>query len=249
MKLLTVFISFFQSTNFQPINSLLSFSYSQCYAPIMISPGKNIPLFSNPLLEKLSHVHPVIPGAIFIPVIIYCVYHGAQIGVNYPLAAVAFIIGAFSWSFVEYSMHRGIFHFPPKGKWGWRFHYLFHGIHHDDPNDARRLVMPPVISIPLSILFYSLYTTIFGEAIGSFFFAGFTAGYLGYDYTHFYVHHGRPKSRIAKFLHRQHMLHHFHNDEANYGVSSPLWDIVFRTFQPKKTEKVALDYSNHRQVS
>ena len=58
-------------------------------------------------------------------------------------------------------------------------------------------------------------------------FAGFLIGYLMYDYTHYYLHHVVPKSKLGKRLREQHMRHHF---QDRYGfVSSPLWDAVFRT--------------------
>ena len=38
-----------------------------------------------------------------------------------------------------------------------------------------------------------------------------------------------PKSRLGKHLREQHMRHHFQDHRFGYGVSSPLWDVVFRT--------------------
>ncbi|MCX7670270.1 MAG: sterol desaturase family protein [Anaerolineae bacterium] len=32
-----------------------------------------------------------------------------------------------------------------------------------------------------------------------------------------------------KFLKRYHMMHHFKQPDAYFGVSSPLWDMVFGT--------------------
>jgi dihydroceramide fatty acyl 2-hydroxylase len=37
------------------------------------------------------------------------------------------------------------------------------------------------------------------------------------------------RSRWAKYLKRYHMMHHFKTPQARYGVSSPVWDVVFRT--------------------
>lgn len=34
--------------------------------------------------------------------------------------------------------------------------FTFHGVHHDYPNDSFRLVMPPVVSIPLYVVMYML---------------------------------------------------------------------------------------------
>jgi sterol desaturase/sphingolipid hydroxylase (fatty acid hydroxylase superfamily) len=35
--------------------------------------------------------------------------------------------------------------------------------------------------------------------------------------------------RIGRFLRQHHMAHHYTKPDRNFGVSSPLWDLVFRT--------------------
>ena len=95
-----------------------------------------------------------------------------------------------------------------------------------------RLVMPPSVSIPLAALFLLAFWLILGDA-GFPVFGGFIAGYLIYDYTHYYVHHFVPKTKLGKRLREAHMRHHFQDHRYGYGVSSPLWDVVFRTL-PKK---------------
>jgi sterol desaturase/sphingolipid hydroxylase (fatty acid hydroxylase superfamily) len=92
-----------------------------------------------------------------------------------------------------------------------------------------RLVMPPGASIPLATLFFGLFWLIFGIPTGLPLFAGFLIGYLAYDYTHYYLHHAVPKTEAGKRLREQHMRHHFQDHRYGYGVSTPLWDAVFRT--------------------
>ncbi len=60
-------------------------------------------------------------------------------------------------------------------------------------------------------------------------FSGFILGYLVYDMLHYATHHLPMQGRVMKYLKRYHMLHHFKTPEQRYGVSSPLWDFVFRT--------------------
>ena len=84
-------------------------------------------------------------------------------------------------------------------------------------------------------LFFFLFTLIFGTPAAYPCFAGFIAGYLVYDYTHFHLHHHVPKTAAGKQLREQHMRHHFQDHRYGYGVSSPLWDIVFRTRSQKLT--------------
>jgi 4-hydroxysphinganine ceramide fatty acyl 2-hydroxylase len=150
-----------------------------------------------------------------------------------------FVVGILVWSFTEYTLHRFIFHFVPKSGWGKQIHFLFHGVHHDYPNDSTRLVMPPIVSIPLAALFYFLFTKILGAYYLPPFFAGFIAGYLSYDLTHYAVHHFGLHGKISLYLKQQHMRHHYMDPDNNYGVSSPLWDFVFGTYAKRQKQESA----------
>ena len=56
----------------------------------------------------------------------------------------------------------------------------------------------------------------------------------GYDGTHYYVHHFVPTTRWGKLLRRHHLTHHFADHDGGFGVSTPLWDVVFHTLPSKK---------------
>ena len=60
-------------------------------------------------------------------------------------------------------------------------------------------------------------------------FAGFLLGYLVYDMAHYHIHHHRSKNRLSLALRRYHYRHHFQQSDRGFGVTSPLWDRVFRT--------------------
>jgi len=59
--------------------------------------------------------------------------------------------------------------------------------------------------------------------------AGFLAGYLAYDLTHYAQHHFPMRSGYAKYIKRYHMQHHYKDPNTRFGVSTPIWDWVFRT--------------------
>lgn len=146
----------------------------------------------------------------------------------------AFLVGLFLWTFAEYNLHRFVFHFSPKTPAQERITYLFHGIHHHQPQCKTRLVMPPAVSIPLSALFYGLFYLVVGKLLGLPHWVhplvgGFTLGYLVYDLTHYATHHFAMRSGILRYLKRYHMMHHYKTPDQRFGVSSPLWDIVYRT--------------------
>ena len=74
---------------------------------------------------------------------------------------------------------------------------MIHGVHHDHPNDPRRLVLPPAFSIPLALLFLLAFVGVLGTPLAWAFAAGFYLGYVIYDTLHFLLHHTHPKGRSA----------------------------------------------------
>ena len=187
------------------------------------------PLFESRFLDFFSRIHPVVPALIYVPAIVALIVLGADGGKGALALVGLFAAGVFIWTLAEYWLHRLVFHWDPDHPVGHRLHFIIHGVHHDHPNDKMRLVMPPGASIPLALLFFGLFWLIFGTPTAYPLFAGFLAGYLIYDYTHYYLHHFVPKSARGKQLREQHMRHHFQDHRFGYGVSSPLWDVVFRT--------------------
>jgi sterol desaturase/sphingolipid hydroxylase (fatty acid hydroxylase superfamily) len=193
-------------------------------------------MFDNDILERFSRIHPATPFVVWIPVSAFFMYRCfARHDVGVLVAIGMFALGMLAWSFAEYVLHRWIFHWTNETAWGRRVHFLLHGVHHDFPNDKDRLVMPLPTSIPLGVIFYTLFYFTIGLAHAEPFFAGFAMGYLFYDGTHYYVHHFRPTWRWGRFLRKHHMTHHFADHDGGFGVSSPLWDIVFRTWPAKKS--------------
>jgi dihydroceramide fatty acyl 2-hydroxylase len=186
-------------------------------------------MFKNDLLEKLSHVHPVTPAVLFLPVIAASMWasaavdHTAAIDVAWQVVA-----GYLGWTLTEYWLHRLFFHLPVRGPISQRIYFFVHGVHHDWPWDHSRLVMPPSVSLILGALFYTLFRALFGPDIHALF-AGFALGYLIYDTVHWYTHAGAPRNRVLRFLRREHLVHHFREPGTRFGVSCPWWDVVFRT--------------------
>ncbi|MSO41120.1 MAG: fatty acid hydroxylase [Solirubrobacterales bacterium] len=187
------------------------------------------PIFEGRFLEFFSRIHPAVPAVIYVPVIGGSVWAGAYGGLAAWELALLFVAGLALWTFSEYWLHRLVFHWEPKFRGGDRLHFVIHGVHHDHPNDAMRLVMPPAASIPLAVIFLALFGLIFGAPTAYPLFAGFIAGYLAYDYTHYHLHHHTPKTDSGKRLREQHMRHHFQDHHYGFGVSSPFWDLVFGT--------------------
>jgi sterol desaturase/sphingolipid hydroxylase (fatty acid hydroxylase superfamily) len=186
-------------------------------------------MFESDFIEFFSRVHPAIPLLLYVPVIAYMVYVSLwQQKLSILAVTGLFLLGVLLWTLLEYLIHRYIFHYEPKTRLGKRLHYVIHGVHHDYPNDARRLVMPPSISVPLAFLFYGLFLLIFGHLASSVF-AGLVFGYVCYDMLHYATHHFPMKRGLWLWLKHYHLRHHYKDDDAGFGISSPLWDYVFRT--------------------
>jgi sterol desaturase/sphingolipid hydroxylase (fatty acid hydroxylase superfamily) len=186
------------------------------------------PLFSSPALDRFTRVHPVVPVLIFGPVIALCAVMAYR-RLSLETLPVAILAGYGFWTLCEYWIHRTVFHYEPKSALGARVHWVVHGVHHDHPNDPRRLVMPPIVSVPLAVCFAAMFFGIAGLPDAWGVGAGFYAGYLFYDMLHYSLHHGRSRSRIGRYFHEVHMRHHFQDDERGFGVSAPWWDTVFGT--------------------
>jgi dihydroceramide fatty acyl 2-hydroxylase len=186
------------------------------------------PMFESRVLDALSRVHPAVPVILFGPAILVLLVAGSG---EMKVAAVAALVagGYLFWTLTEYWMHRLVFHFEPEDGLGARLHWIIHGVHHDHPNDPMRLVMPPSVSIPLSALFCGAFIAVLGLSGGLVFGAGFLAGYLLYDMTHYHVHHHSPRTPLGRRIRELHMRHHFQDDTRGFGVSAPFWDYVFGT--------------------
>jgi sterol desaturase/sphingolipid hydroxylase (fatty acid hydroxylase superfamily) len=191
---------------------------------------ETVRMFKSDFMEALSRVHPAVPLIVYLPVIIFFLYRSVFIFEFTFVTIVSFMaLGLAVWTIAEYTLHRFIFHYNPKSKFGEKIHFIFHGVHHDYPSDSRRLVMPPSVSLPLAVLFYFLFNAILGNDLVAPFFIGFIIGYLFYDMTHYAVHHFPIKNKFFLILKKHHMRHHFQDSKKGYGVSSPVWDDVMKT--------------------
>lgn len=192
-------------------------------------------LFKSDFLESFSRVHPVVPLVLYVPIVGIMLYQSV---ISQLIAGsgifVLMVAGIFTWTLAEYLLHRFFFHIPAKTPLLKRLYWIIHGIHHDYPNDSKRLVMPPAVSVPLAVFFFMIFSLMFGNALVYPFYAGFVSGYLLYDTIHYATHHFRMRGRLGQWLKQHHMRHHFQDNRKAFGVSSTVWDHVFRTMPVKK---------------
>ncbi len=196
-------------------------------------------LFDNDILELLSRTHPAVVAILYLPLSLYLfTYSVRRAGVGIGMSVFLVVAGAAAWTLAEYWLHRSVMHWIPEADWGSRMHFWVHGIHHEWPNDPLRLVMPPSVSLFLFFFFLGGFYLLSSKYCWSFH-AGFTAGYVVYDLTHYWYHHHRPRSVWAQNLQRHHLRHHFNKkyDERNFAISVPFWDRLFGTDRPSRSDQ------------
>lgn len=207
-----------------------------------VYPNKKSPkLFRNKFIEALTKSNIVVIDSMYL-VLGLILISSYYIHVNSSMSVILawFFTGFFSWTLTEYLMHRFLYHNIKDSSYDKGIQYLFHGIHHKYPRDDDRLVLPVVPSLLIASVFLGLFYLIF-QAEALVFGAGFLIGYLIYITIHWTVHKVKPpKNKFFGWWWKHHNIHHFQQHDKAFGVSSPLWDIVFRTMPEKNRRTVTI---------
>jgi sterol desaturase/sphingolipid hydroxylase (fatty acid hydroxylase superfamily) len=192
-----------------------------------------IRVMENAFLERfVTTAHWILPVLWSGPLVAYLLYRSVVMEGRAPDSIAAlFLAGTVGWTFAEYWLHRWVFHLAPSANRVIRsIQFAAHGYHHEFPEDPRRLVAPPIMAVPIASFLAAVVILCFPGnwppiLAGTFF------GYLCYDWIHYYAHHGRPRFAAGKFMRRFHLEHHYKSAETQFGLSSPLWDLVFSTYR------------------
>lgn len=195
----------------------------------LINPPRDFILFDAPYLEVFSKTPWYAIPIMWLPVV-YMLASSCELWM--PLAIGVFVFGLASWTLLEYTLHRFLFHCEdrlPDHPFVLTAHFLIHGVHHAFPMDRYRLVFPIVPGYTLGSIIYFLFSLVLPGAMLNIFFAGIIIGYIGYDMTHYWVHHMSARWERARYLKRYHMAHHYKDWDNGYGITNDFWDSVFGT--------------------
>lgn len=192
-------------------------------------------------IGKTHHLVPVFVYGSLALLMMVCVIFSKQVSTKNIL--LLFFTGFFSWTLVEYLLHRFPFHYVTE-KEPWKLLMSgFHLLHHEIPNRGDYVVAPMIMSFPMYLLILALFRGISGNIssmalLGS----GLAFGYLVYEWIHYFAHHGVAKTSVGRYLKRHHLIHHFKDSHNYFGVSSPFWDLLFGTLPQydSKNETTAL---------
>ena len=143
-------------------------------------------------------------------------------------------LGAFTWTFLEYVIHRFRGH-KKNGKGPVRKEHLQH---HAKANYFVQLYKKIPIAIAVLVMSAIIVGAIAGLINGLAFAFGLAGMYFIYELTHRAFHVREPFIRYGLKMRKHHFYHHFGNPKNNHGVTTALWDRIFKTYQT--VEQVAV---------
>jgi sterol desaturase/sphingolipid hydroxylase (fatty acid hydroxylase superfamily) len=139
----------------------------------------------------------------------------------------------------EYLLHRYLLHanFLAKSALTAPLWYRIHYRHHSKPGDQSVILAAPYTIIGAVVIISAPLALIFGS------WAAFTAELsvgglliIAYEYAHSVCHSAFPaENRYMKSIRTNHVLHHFHAESGNYGITNGFSDVLFGTGYGEKS--------------
>jgi sterol desaturase/sphingolipid hydroxylase (fatty acid hydroxylase superfamily) len=138
------------------------------------------------------------------------------------------ILGIIFWTFLEYGIHRFILH---------------NGLIFSDAHNAHHANPKALIGTPTWLTVLIMVSGVYVPAVyflhpapGLAFSFGVTFGYLVYSFAHYSLHHWNVHNDDLFYSWKRiHALHHFGGNDANFGVTSSLWDHLLGTAAKKRS--------------
>ena len=130
------------------------------------------------------------------------------------------LVGLVLFTFVEYCFHRWLFHGAV------RVLEQGHRKHHEQPqaHDSLPFFLPPLAALALA----GILSVFLPATVALLFTGGMAAGYAAYGLTHSIFHTVHFRRPLPKRWAAVHHIHHYHPG-CNFGVTTPLWDILLQT--------------------
>lgn len=142
--------------------------------------------------------------------------------------ALSAFAGAFTWTFLEYVIHRWLGHDArlrgnPFG--------VEHVRHHIEGNYFAPSWKKVLVAPLAAILAGAPAVLALGTTLGAAYVAGLIGFYGVYEVLHRLEHVWAGVGPYARWARRHHFTHHFVDARCNHGVTTPLWDLVFGTYR------------------
>lgn len=149
--------------------------------------------------------------------------------------ALAALLMVALYPFIEYGLHRFILHgrFLYKSRLTAALWKRIHFDHHQDPHKLEVLFGSLANTLPL-ILAMALPVgwAVDGRAGAAAALACATVLMCAYEFCHCVQHlNVKPRNRLLLRIKQLHLAHHFHDETANFGITTPLVDRMAGTYR------------------
>lgn len=143
--------------------------------------------------------------------------------------AVAALLGVFSWTLLEYLIHRFLGHdarFRPSP------FATEHVRHHGEGDYFAPTWKKVLAALAVAALLAPAASWLVGPGLGLAYVAGLMGFYAVYEVLHRREHTHRGLGAYGRWARLHHFAHHYSDAACNHGVTTPLWDLVFGTYKP-----------------
>jgi sterol desaturase/sphingolipid hydroxylase (fatty acid hydroxylase superfamily) len=137
-------------------------------------------------------------------------------------------LGAASWTLAEHLIHDHLGHRLTKSRNPFtREHVKHHATTSYFAKTSKKALAAALTAATVG----PLSSALLGRRRGVAYTAGLLTMYISYEVLHRRAHTHAPETRYGRWLRKHHFHHHFHSPKMNHGVTSPVWDWVFGTYE------------------
>lgn len=141
---------------------------------------------------------------------------------------VAALLGVLSWTLLEYLIHRWMGHDRRYRKTPFGVEHTRHHIEGDYFAPTwKKIIIAAIVAALLCVPAVA----VAGSAPGVAYVTGLIGFYGVYEVVHRLLHTHAGVGPYGRWARRHHFTHHFVDARVNHGVTSPIWDFVFRTYR------------------
>jgi len=141
---------------------------------------------------------------------------------------LAAMLGVLTWTLLEYAIHRWLGHDTRLRPNPFATEHVRHHSQGDyfAPTHKKALVTVGALALvaPIAI-------NVAGRVHGLAYAFGLIGFYVAYEVLHRREHTSAGFGPYGRWARRHHFWHHFGDPSKNHGVTSPIWDHVFGTYQ------------------
>jgi 4-hydroxysphinganine ceramide fatty acyl 2-hydroxylase len=185
------------------------------------------------MVKYVASRNPIHLMMFVLPLLAFFLFHSISTSSNSLMTVLAMLGGVIYWTFLEYIIHRFLYHSSYHSGRVRYFVGSFHTYHHQEMNDHRVLnagflmvyIVTPTVLSPL-LLFTQDFQFLSSLAVG------LMSAHYFYEWVHYMLHYKAYETGYLNYIQKYHFYHHDVAENKNYGNTSHLWDLVFGTYDP-----------------